>query len=62
MAHPALKKNLIEDGIWDTRKEILGWLFNGMARTIELPHHKCTELPFELKTIRRLPKLEIKRF
>jgi hypothetical protein len=32
-----------------------------MARTIELPHHKCTELLLELKTIRRLPKLEVKR-
>jgi hypothetical protein len=33
-----------------------------MARTIELPHHKCTKLLLELKTIRRLPKLEVKRF
>jgi hypothetical protein len=33
-----------------------------MARTIELPHHKCTELLLELKTICRLPKLEVKRF
>jgi hypothetical protein len=62
MAHPVSEKKLIEDGIWDTRKEILGWLFDGMARTIELPHHKCTELLLELKTIRRLPKLEVKRF
>jgi hypothetical protein len=62
MTHPILEKKLIEDGIWDTRKEILGWLFDGMARTIELPHHKCTELLLELKKIRRLPKLEVKKF
>jgi hypothetical protein len=62
MAHPVLEKKLIEDGIWDTRKEILGWLFDGMAQTIELPHHKCTELLLELKTIRRLLKLVVKRF
>jgi hypothetical protein len=62
MAHPVSEKKLIKDGIWGTRKEILGWLFDGMAQTIELPHHKCTELLLELKTIRRLPNLEVKRF
>jgi hypothetical protein len=51
MAQPVLEKKLIEDGIWDTRKEILGWLFDGMARTIKIPHHKCTDFLLELKTI-----------
>jgi hypothetical protein len=31
IAHPVSEKKLIEDGIWDTRKEILGWLFDGIA-------------------------------
>jgi hypothetical protein len=62
MAHPVLEKKLIEDGIWDTRKEILGWLSGGMARTIELPQRKSKELLLELKAVRRLPKLEVKRF
>jgi hypothetical protein len=62
MAHPVSEKKLLEDGIWDTHKEIIGWLFEGIARTIELPHHKCTELLLELKTIHCLPKLEVKRF
>ena len=62
MAHPVSEKKLIEDGIWDTRKEILGWLFDGIARTIELPQAKCAEILLELKAIRRLPKLEVKRF
>jgi hypothetical protein len=33
-----------------------------MVHTIELPHHKCTELLLELKKISRLPELEVKRF
>jgi hypothetical protein len=28
MAHLVSEKKLIEDGIWDTQKEILGWLFD----------------------------------
>jgi hypothetical protein len=52
MAHPVSEKKLFEDGIWDTRKEILGCLFNGMA----------PKLLLELKTVRRLPKLDVKRF
>jgi hypothetical protein len=32
-----------------------------MARTIKLPHHKCTELLLELKTVRRLSKLDVKQ-
>jgi hypothetical protein len=62
MAHPISEKKLIEDGIWDTRTEILGWLFDGMAQTIELPQRKCDELLLELKAVRRLPKLKVKRF
>jgi hypothetical protein len=62
MAHPVSEKKLIEDGIWDTRKKILGWLFDGMAQTIELPQRKCKELLLQLKAARRLRKLEIKPF
>jgi len=62
MAHPVSEKKLFEDGIWDTRKEILGWLFDGISRTIELPQRKCEELLTELKAIRRKDKIEVKRF
>jgi hypothetical protein len=62
MAHPVSETKLIEDGIWDTGKEILGWLFDGMAQTIKLPQRKCDELLLELKAVRRLPKLEVKQF
>jgi hypothetical protein len=33
-------KKLVDEGTWETRKEILGWLFGGIARTIELPDNK----------------------
>jgi hypothetical protein len=33
-------KKLVDKGTWETRKEILGWLFDGIARTIELPENK----------------------
>jgi hypothetical protein len=59
MAHPVSEKKLIEDGIWDTRKEILGWLFDRMTPTIELLQRKCEELLLKLKAVRRLPKLEV---
>jgi hypothetical protein len=31
------------DGTWSTKKEILGWEFNGAAFTIKLPDSKCTD-------------------
>ena len=56
------KKKLIADGTWATRKEILGWLFDGIARTIELPPEKCKQILTELKAVRRLKHVNIKRF
>jgi hypothetical protein len=37
MGPSVLEKKLIEDGTWALRKEVLGWLFDGLAQTIELP-------------------------
>jgi hypothetical protein len=34
------KKMLAGDGVWAVRKEILGWMFDGITRTIELPPAK----------------------
>jgi hypothetical protein len=31
MVQTVSEKKLIKDGIWDTLKEILGWLFDGMS-------------------------------
>ena len=62
MGPPVSEKKLIEDGTWALRKEVLGWLFDGLARTIELPKKKCTEILKELKDVRRMKKLDLKRF
>jgi len=62
MGPPVSEKKLIEDGTWALRKEVLGWLFDGLARTIELPQKKCKEMLLELKAVRRIKRLELKRF
>ena len=54
---PAIStKKLIAEGTWETRKEILGWLLDGIARTIELPQRKVDALLTTIKTIRRSPR------
>ena len=35
------EKKLIKEGTWETRKEILGWLIDGINCTIKLPMGKC---------------------
>jgi hypothetical protein len=42
------KKMLAGDGVWAVRKEILGWMFDGITRTIELPPDKFEKI---LKTL-----------
>ena len=50
----SLKKLHEGEGIWAFRKEILGWIFDGITRTIELP-------PGKLKKIRDLSKQVLRR-
>ena len=38
------------DGIWAVRKEVLGWIFDGILRTMELPPAKVTSLLDTLST------------
>ena len=52
----ALKKLHQGDGIWETRKEILGWIFDGLQRCIELPADKHVRIQAELRAIRRRNK------
>jgi hypothetical protein len=40
----SFKKLLAGDGIWAVRKEVLGWIFDGILRTMELPPEKVTRL------------------
>ena len=56
-----LKKILQGEGVWHTRKEILGWLFDGVTRCVELPPDKVKKLSTELKAIGRRKKVEHKR-
>ncbi len=54
MGHPISAKKLAEDGPWEARKEILGWILDGIARTIQLPSKKCDKLIDLLKTMSKL--------
>ena len=38
------KKLLVKDGIWAVQKEILGWVFDGITLTLELPQGKLAAI------------------
>jgi len=38
------KKKLLKEGAWDTSKELLGWVFNGISKTIQLLPDKMLKL------------------
>ena len=61
---PVSVKKLIAEGTWETRKEILGWLFDGISRTIELPENKGRTIRTETKRLIRSTsnKVELKAF
>ena len=61
MGLPISVKTLIAEGTWETRKEILGWLLDGIALTIELPTTKCDSILTELRAVRRLIYVPINR-
>lgn len=52
---PVSLKKLREDkeGVWAFRKEILGWIFDGIARTIELPPGKLHKIRSQVKELLR---------
>jgi hypothetical protein len=57
----SMKKLLQGDGLWEHRKEILGWLFDGATRCIKLPANKQDRIHLELKAILRLKRVPRKR-
>ena len=59
MGSPISVKKLIVEGTWEPRKEILGWLLDGIALTIELPPTKCHSILAELRAVRRLTNIPV---
>ena len=61
---PISYKKLVleEEGVWDTRKEILGWMFDGLHRTMELPAKKVASLREAISTANRSGHMEVKAF
>jgi hypothetical protein len=58
----SLKKLCAGDGIWAFRKEILGWIFDGIHRTIELPPGKLQKLRHALKTVITREHVSVRNF
>lgn len=50
----SLKKLLEREGLWEVRKEILGWMIDGATRCIELAEKKQAAILLELKTVLRI--------
>ena len=57
MPPPISIKKLEEEGVWETRKVILGWLFDGIHKTIQLPTEKCKNLLDTLRSTRHKKKV-----
>jgi hypothetical protein len=58
----SVKKLIAGDGVWAVRKEILGWLFDGVRRCIQLPESKVTALLQELHQAARSTGIPRKKF
>jgi hypothetical protein len=62
-ADPISEKKLkAGDGLWEVRKEILGWIFNGVHRTIQLPDEKIDKMLNAIKEAKRTGWLARKAF
>ena len=60
---PAISiKKLELEGRWDTTKEILGWLFDGINRTIQLPPKKQDAILQLLRSVRSATTTRTKTF
>jgi len=49
----SVKKLKAGDGLWSTQKEILGWLFDGVSRCMQLPNDKVSKIRAHLIHISR---------
>jgi hypothetical protein len=50
------------DGRWDTTKEILGYILDGIARTIQLPQDRADDLLKEVHALLKKKCVPLKRF
>ena len=58
----SLKKLKEGDGQWAVRTELLGWIFDGATRCIELPSTKVEAITSELCSMSRLQMVPWKQF
>jgi hypothetical protein len=58
----SIKKLKQGDGLWATRKELLGWVFDGAKRCIELPADKVERITAELHSLTRRTQVRRKEF
>ena len=56
------KKMTQGDGTWDTMKEILGWIVNGVDFTIQLPPTKCDKITTLIKQVRRMKACPLTKY
>ena len=54
---PSSKKKLRDgEGLWEVKKEILGWMMDGASRCLEIAEKKRLALLMELKRILRMKR------
>ena len=58
----AYKKLIQGDGIWDVFKEILGWDFDGVAYTIQLPAKKCSDICTLMRKLLKKKRVALNQF
>ena len=58
---PLSQKKLDEgEGLWETRKEILGWIFDGVTRCIELKSSRAAKIREEIRAVHKARAVERK--
>ena len=58
----SIKKLEQGEGLWEFRKINLGWLFDGIERTITLPAEKLTLISREIKAVYRKITIPLQRY
>ena len=58
----AFKKLVKGEGVWDVKKEILGWEFNGETYTIQLPEKKLKDICSLIKKMLKKKQVPLNQF